>query len=59
MLRLIACVDPLSGMVQCVDCSYKADGWYIEDVQIVSDYWENDKKLELLGYSWASFLPIL
>ena len=52
MLRLIACVDPLSGTVQCVDCSYKTDGWYIEDLQIVSDYWENDKKLELLGYSY-------
>lgn len=52
MLRLIACIDPLSGTVQCVDCSYKTDGWYIEDLQIVSDYWENDKKLELLGYSY-------
>lgn len=52
MLRFIACVDSLNDTVQCVDCSYKADGWYIDDVQIVSNYWENDKKSELLGYSY-------
>lgn len=52
MLRLIACVDSLNDIVQCIDCSYRADGWYIEDIQTVSGYWENDKKSELLGYSY-------
>lgn len=49
MLRLISCVDPLNDIVQCVDCSYRSDGWYIEDIQTVNDYWRNDKESELLG----------
>lgn len=49
MLRLISCVDPLNDIVQCVDCSYRDDGWYIEDIQTVNDYWGNDKESELLG----------
>lgn len=49
MLRLISCVDPLNDIVQCVDCSYRADGWYIEDIQTVNDYWGNDKESKLLG----------
>ena len=52
MLRLISCVDPLNDIVQCVDCSYRDDGWYIEDIQTVNDYWRNDKESELLGYSY-------
>lgn len=52
MLRLISCVDPLNDIVQCVDCSYRDDGWYIEDIQTVNDYWGNDKESELLGYSY-------
>lgn len=52
MLRLITCVDALNDIVQCVDCSYRADGWYIENIQTVSGYWENDKESELLGYSY-------
>lgn len=52
MLRLIECVDSLNDIVQCVDCSYRADGWYIENIQTVSGYWENDKESELLGYSY-------
>ena len=52
MLRLISCVDSLNDIVQCVDCSYRDDGWYIEDIQTVSDYWGNDKESELLGYSY-------
>lgn len=52
MLRLIACVDPLNDTVQCVDCSYQADGWYIEDIQNISGYWENDRASELLGDSY-------
>ena len=52
MLRLISCVDPLNDIVQCVDCSNRDDGWYIEDIQTVNDYWGNDKESELLGYSY-------
>lgn len=52
MLRLITCVDSLNDIVQCVDCSYRSDGWYIENIQTVSGYWENDKESGLLGYSY-------
>lgn len=44
----MACVDPLNDIVQCVDCSYRDDGWYIEDIQIVNDYWEEAVKVTVL-----------
>lgn len=51
MLRFLTCVDPLNDTVQCVDCSYQTEGWYIEDMFTVSDYWENERAAELLRYS--------
>lgn len=44
----MACVDPLNDIVQSVDCSYRDDGWYIEDIQIVNDYWEEAVKVTVL-----------
>ena len=52
MLRLIACVDVMNDIAQCIDCSYQVDGWYIEEIQLVSDYWRSDKQSALLGYSY-------
>lgn len=52
MLRLIACVDVMNDIAQCIDCSYQVEGWYIEDIQLVSDYWGNGRESELLGYSY-------
>ena len=32
-----------NGIVRCIDCLYQEEGWYIEKVQIVSDFYgEND-----------------
>lgn len=52
---LSARVDPLNDTVQSIDCSYKADGWQIEDVQIVRDYWKNDRESELSDRSSLHF----
>lgn len=49
MLRIIANHDMGNDMVKCIDCSYRNEGWYIEDIQIVYDYYSKNKDIELLG----------
>lgn len=49
LLRLIMPEDMVNDVVKCVDCSYRENGWYIEDIQIVSDYYGQDKEKELLA----------
>lgn len=53
MLRLIAFVDAWTESVKCIDCSYTPEGWYIEDMQIIYDYWGGGWEDELLGYTWG------
>ena len=35
--------------MQCIDCSWREDGWYIEDIQTVEGYYSENKYEELLG----------
>lgn len=49
MLRLIAYVDPWTESAKCIDCSYTPDGWYIEDMQMIYDYWGGGWEEALLG----------
>lgn len=48
MLRLIANEDMTKDTVKCIDCSYQEEGWYIEDLQIIKDYYAQEKDRELL-----------
>lgn len=48
LLRLIAPEDLDNEMVRCIDCSLQEDGWYIEDVQVVAQYYTKDMERELL-----------
>lgn len=50
LLRLIA-LDMVvfdDDTVQCIDCSWQGDGWYIEDMQTVEGYYTENKVDELL-----------
>ena len=50
LLRLIA-LDMVvfdDDTVQCIDCSWQGDGWYIEDMQTYTGYITEDKDEELL-----------
>jgi len=49
MLRLISFVDAWTESVKCIDCSYTADGWYIEDMQMIYNYWGGGWEEVLLG----------
>ena len=43
LLRIIFPEDLKNAIVRCIDCSYREEGWYIENVQIFSDFYgEND-----------------
>lgn len=48
MLRLILNEDIMNDTVKCVDCSYRNDGWYIESIEIITNYYEQEKDKELL-----------
>ena len=50
LLRLIA-LDMVvfdDDTVQCIDCSWQGDGWYIEDMRTVEGYYTENKVDELL-----------
>lgn len=50
LLRLIA-LDMVvfdDDTVQCIDCSWQGDGWYIEDMQTYTGYYTEDQIDELL-----------
>ncbi len=52
MLRLIAFLDKSAECVvsaKCIDCTWHGDGWYIEDIQMIYDYWGDDWEDKLLG----------
>lgn len=49
MLRIIANHDMTKDMVKRIDCSYQDEGWYIEDMEIVDNYYSDNKEKELLG----------
>lgn len=50
LLRLIALDMEVfdDDTVQCIDCSWQGDGWYIEDMQTVEGYYTENKVDELL-----------
>lgn len=54
MLRLIEFLDPWTESARCIDCSYTAEGWYIEDMQIIYAYGGSEWEDMLLGYTWGS-----
>ena len=49
MLRIIVNEDISNDIAKCIDCSYRKDGWFIENVQIIHDYYSKEKDVELLG----------
>ena len=49
MLRIIAAHDMTQDIAKCIDCSWRNDGWYIEDMQIIDNYYSDNKEDELLG----------
>ena len=54
-LRLITPVDIINAeTVKCIDASYRADGWYIENVQLIESYYTNKcyKKLLINTYDY-------
>lgn len=48
-LRIIAMEDYMEDTVKCMDCSYTEDGWFIEQIELITDYFEAGKEEELLG----------
>ena len=52
MLRFVSYVDPWTESVKCIECSYTPEGWYIEDMQIIYDYWGGDWEDKLMGEWW-------
>ena len=48
MLRLILNKDINQDLVTWIDCSYQEGGWYIEHIETVSNYYGDDKDVELL-----------
>ncbi len=49
MLRFVAYVDPLTESVKRIECSYTPEGWYIEDMQMIYDYWGGGWEDALMG----------
>lgn len=49
LLRVIAMEDYMEDTVKCMDCSYTEAGWFIEQIELITDYFETDKEEELLG----------
>ena len=49
MLRVIKMVDAQTDSGMCIDCSYTPEGWYIEDIQMIYDYYGGNWYERLLG----------
>lgn len=49
MLRFVAYVDSWTESVKCIECSYTPEGWYIEDMQMIYDYWGGGWETKLMG----------
>lgn len=41
--------DPEFDTVTCIDVSYQQDGWYIENVQIIENYYSEKREKEILA----------
>ncbi len=54
MLRFVAYVDSWTESVKCIECSYTPDGWYIEDMQMICDYWGGGWETKLMGKPYLS-----
>lgn len=48
ILRLILNEDIGNDIVSCIDCSWNGAGWYIEDIQKITDYYSQYRDLDLL-----------
>ncbi len=48
MLRFILGADIGNDIATCIDCSWNGNGWYIEDMQQITDYYGGYKDMELL-----------
>ncbi|MBP3609579.1 MAG: hypothetical protein J6J42_04500 [Lachnospiraceae bacterium] len=48
LLRLIMDEDITEDVVKCIDCSWTEEGWYIENIQMIMDYYAEYKDMELL-----------
>lgn len=48
LLRLVTLEDKWEETVMCIDCSYREDGWFIENIELVSNYYTDDRDEELL-----------
>lgn len=49
MLRVVRMADAQTDSGMCIDCSYTPEGWYIEDIQMIYDYYGGDWGEKLLG----------
>lgn len=55
MLRVIKLAEAQTDSGMCIDCSYTTEGWYIEDIQMIYDYYGGDWDEKLLG-TWKSYI---
>ena len=53
LLRLIKNEDIGNDVVSCIDCFWTGIGWQIEDMQMVENYYEEYKDLELLENNYV------
>ncbi len=49
LLHVVRLVDTQTDSGMCIDCSYTTEGWYIEDIQMIYDYYGGDWDEKLLG----------
>ena len=49
MLCVVRMADAQTDSGMCIDCSYTPEGWYIEDIQMIYDYYGGDWGEKLLG----------
>lgn len=56
MVRFISlCEDNINGdTMKCTEVSYRKDGWYIEDVRLIDNYYRDGKGDELLAPQYDS-----
>lgn len=53
MLRLVSLIEAQEEIVKCIDCSWREDGWFIEDMQILYNYSGGGWKDKLLGLTFS------
>ena len=45
----VSCEDPRTETAKCIECSYMPEGWYIENMMIIRNYYEENWDDRLLG----------